>query len=102
MAWKKTEAARQRDAAVYDTPEYRRNRKLAMKRDQWRCQLRFTGCAGAASQCDHIIQPDQGGGHGLANLRAVCKPCHAKRTAQQSNAHSGSRADPQPQPRTAW
>ena len=102
MAWSKTAADRQRDAAVYDNPIYRRNRPLAMKRDQWRCQLRLTGCIGAASQCDHIIQPDQGGGHGLGNLRAVCKTCHGKRTAQQSNTGTGSRADPQPQPRTAW
>ena len=102
MAWSKTAADRQRDAAVYDSPEYRRNRPLAMKRDRWRCQLRLPGCAGAASQCDHIIQPDNGGGHGLANLRAVCKPCHAKRTAQQSNTGGSGKTDPQPQPRTAW
>ena len=73
-----------------------------MKRDNWRCQLRLPGCITAASQCDHIIQPDQGGGNGVANLRAVCKPCHAKRTAQQSNAGSSGKADPSPQPRTAW
>ena len=102
MAWSKTAADRQRDAAVYDNPEYRRNRPLAMRRDRWRCQLRLPGCVGAASQCDHITQPDQGGGHGLGNLRAVCKTCHGKRTAQQSNTGTGSRADPQPQPRTAW
>jgi 5-methylcytosine-specific restriction enzyme A len=100
--WKKTAADRQRDAAVYDNPEYRRNRPLAMKRDRWRCQLRYTGCAGAASQCDHITQPGQGGGHDLVNLRAVCKPCHATRSAQQGNTGTKAAADPQPQPRTAW
>ena len=102
MPWTKTPGDRARDAKIYDSPESRRNRPLAMKRDQWRCQLRLTGCIGAASQCDHIVQPDQGGGHGLGNLRAVCKRCHGKRTAQQSNTGNGSRADPPPQPRTAW
>lgn len=102
MAWTKTAADRQRDAQTYDNPEYRRNRQLAMKRDQWRCQLRLPGCITAARECDHIIQPDQGGGHSLANLRAVCRPCHGKRTAQQSNTGSGARPDPQPQPRTNW
>lgn len=99
MAWNKTAADRQRDAQTYDNPEYRRNRPLAMKRDQWRCQLRLPGCAMAARECDHIIQ---GGGHSLANLRAVCKPCHAKRTAGQSNTGTSSKTDPRPQPRTAW
>jgi len=102
VAWQKTADDRKRDTQVYDNPEYRRNRPLAMKRDQWRCQLRLPGCAGAASQCDHIVQPGQGGGHGLGNLRAVCKPCHAKRTADQSNTGAKAAADPQPQPRTAW
>lgn len=102
MTWRKTAADRQRDAQVYDNPEYRHNRPLAMKRDQWRCQLRLAGCAGAASQCDHIIQPSQGGTHQLANLRAVCKPCHARRTAQQSNTGTKAAGDPQPQPRTNW
>ncbi len=116
MPWTKTPADRARDAKTYDNPEYRRNRPLAMKRDRWRCQLRyraectcsnpdcrrFHGCISAARECDHIVQPRDGGGHGLANLRAACKPCHGKRTAQQSNTGTGSRADPQPQPRTAW
>ena len=103
MAWRKTPADRQRDAKTYDNPEYRRNRPLAMKRDRWQCQLRLPGCAGAASQCDHITQPEHGGGHSLANLRAVCKACHATRSARQGNdAKSGSRPDPQPQPRTTW
>lgn len=102
MTWEKTAADRKRDAQVYDNPEYRRNRPLAMKRDQWRCQLRLSGCAQAASQCDHIVQPSHGGGHGLDNLRAVCKPCHAVITARQSNGGTKVAGDPKPQPRTTW
>lgn len=105
MAWKKTPASRKQDAAVYDNPEYRRNRPLAMKRDRWRCQLRYPGCTLAASQCDHIIRPEDGGGHELANLRAVCKTCHAKRTAEQGNEARRGRpknADPAPTSRIIY
>jgi 5-methylcytosine-specific restriction endonuclease McrA len=103
VAWNKTQADRERDARVYDSPEYRRNRPLAMKRDRWRCQLKIPGtCIGAASQCDHRIQPSEGGGHDLGNLRAACKPCHAKRTAGQSRAGTKAAGDPEPQPRTDW
>jgi 5-methylcytosine-specific restriction endonuclease McrA len=40
-------------------------------------------CLGRASQGDHIVQPEAGGGNDLANLRAVCVRCHARRTGRQ-------------------
>ena len=103
MAWKKTAADRKRDTAVYQDPEYRRNRPLAMQRDKWRCQLRYEGCAGAASQCDHKKSAAEGGTSELSNLQAVCKPCHGKRTARQGGGfRAGQQADPEPRPRTGW
>ena len=74
-----------------------------MRRAQWRCELRMDGCAGAASECDHIVAVAEGGGDDLANLRAACKPCHARRTAQQGGGfRHGRQADPDFQPRTKW
>lgn len=105
MPWKKTDADRRRDAQTYDSAEYRRNRPIAMRRDKWRCQLRYQGCTGTASQCDHIIRPEDGGSNDLANLRAVCKTCHGKRTAEQGNeARKGKpkNADPAPTSRIIW
>jgi 5-methylcytosine-specific restriction endonuclease McrA len=58
--------------------------RQVLKRDGYRCQLRFGDiCIGKASQVDHIVQPEAGGGSDLANLRAVCRPCHARRTGRQ-------------------
>jgi 5-methylcytosine-specific restriction protein A len=61
-----------------------RIRLEVLKRDDYQCQLRFADtCVGRASQVDHIVQPEAGGGSDLANLRAVCRPCHARRTGRQ-------------------
>jgi 5-methylcytosine-specific restriction endonuclease McrA len=104
MPWANDRQARRRSDAAYGSPEYRRNRTAAMRRDNWRCQLRLPGCAGAASQCDHIIGVAEGGTHALANLQAVCRPCHDRKTAQQGRGYRTGRTarDPAPRPRTAW
>lgn len=96
MPW---ESAR-RDPA-YNTSAWRHAREACMRRANWKCELRYDGCQGAASQADHI--------YGLANdpkhehLRAVCKSCHGKRTSQQGRgARAGHETDPEPRPRTDW
>jgi 5-methylcytosine-specific restriction protein A len=59
-------------------------RKQVLVRDGYQCQLRYTDiCVGRASQVDHIVQPEAGGTSDLANLRAVCVRCHARRTGRQ-------------------
>jgi len=59
-------------------------RKRVLERDGYQCQLRYADiCLGKASQVDHIVQPEAGGGSDLANLRAVCVRCHARRTGRQ-------------------
>jgi 5-methylcytosine-specific restriction protein A len=58
--------------------------RRVLERDGYQCQLRYADiCVGKASQVDHIIQPEAGGGSDLANLRAVCVRCHARRTGRQ-------------------
>jgi 5-methylcytosine-specific restriction endonuclease McrA len=48
-------------------------RKQVLVRDGYLCQLRYADiCIGRASQVDHIVQPEAGGGNDLPNLRAVC------------------------------
>ena len=59
-------------------------RKRVLEGDGYQCQLNYADiCLGRASQVDHIVQPEAGGGSDLANLRAVCVRCHARRTGQQ-------------------
>lgn len=58
--------------------------KQVLLRDGYQCQLRYPViCIGKATECDHIIQPAVGGTDALENLRAVCRPCHARRTGRQ-------------------
>ena len=59
-------------------------RKQVLVRDDYQCQLRYADiCVGRASQVDHIVQPEAGGTSDPSNLRAVCRPCHARRTGRQ-------------------
>jgi 5-methylcytosine-specific restriction enzyme A len=64
-----------------DWPERRRR---VLERDGYTCQLRYPDiCISRASQVDHIVQPEAGGTNDMSNLRAVCRPCHARRTGRQ-------------------
>jgi 5-methylcytosine-specific restriction protein A len=68
-------------------------RKQMLVRDGYRCQLRYADiCVGRASQVDHIVQPEAGGGSDLANLRAVCLRCHARRMGRQGALATQRRA----------
>jgi 5-methylcytosine-specific restriction enzyme A len=75
-------------------------RKKVLERDGYKCQLRYADiCVGRASQVDHIVQPEAGGGSDLANLRAVCVRCHARRTGRQGALAKQRRAAQRKHPR---
>ena len=58
--------------------------KRVLERDGYECQLRYPDiCTGRAREVDHIVQPAAGGTDDLENLRAVCTPCHRRRTGRQ-------------------
>lgn len=98
MPWANDPDARRKSDATYGTPEYRRARLACLKAARWKCQIRLEGCQGAASQADHVDQAANDPHH--QNLRAACRSCHAKVTADQGNR--AKRHDPAPQPRTKW
>ena len=58
-----------------------KQRRLALERDEYVCQLRLAGCLIAATEADHIHPRGKGGTHDLANIRSVCSSCHKKRRA---------------------
>jgi len=70
-----------------------RIRASILTRDGHACQLRYpdtwetrhgpASCAGVATEVDHIGRPDD---HTPQNLRAVCRPCHTRRTQAQARA----------------
>lgn len=107
MTWEKSREDRQRDARNYG-PGYRRNRSLALRRAGGRCEWIAGGrrCGSKDRvQVDHIIPVSQGGGHGLGNLRCLCRAHHLAKTAQEGKGYRRGRmpeADPPCRPRTNW
>lgn len=70
---------------VYDGP-WKQVRKLVLARDRYLCQLKRPGCTHAASQVDHIIEPDQGGSwYDPRNLQAACRACNASKGGEHGN-----------------
>jgi hypothetical protein len=103
VPWANSPEDRAHTARTYGA-KWRKARNAAMRRANWRCEIRLEGCQGAASSVDHIDQAASDPEH--RNLRAACASCHAKVTAQQGGGYripaNRSGADPQPTPRTAW
>ena len=48
------------------------------------CRLRLAGCTTYSTQVDHIVPKSRGGTDERGNLRAVCKPCHQRKTQDES------------------
>lgn len=61
------------------TAQYRRNRPLALERDDHQCQLQLEGCDVTATTADHVIPRISGGTDELDNLQAACKHCNSKK-----------------------
>jgi 5-methylcytosine-specific restriction enzyme A len=109
VAWHKTADDRRRDAETYGSPEYRRNRQAALKRAGGRCELLEDGrrCGSRDRvQVDHIIPVSRHGTHHLDNLRALCRPHHDAKTAQEGGGYRrrnrAPESDPPLQVRTQW
>jgi 5-methylcytosine-specific restriction endonuclease McrA len=109
MPWQNDPEKRRRDARVYG-PEYKRNRAIAWRRADGRCEWLIDGrrCR-SADRCevDHIVPTTQGGGPGHENLRVLCKPHHNAKTAQEGGGYRSRRGksgegDPPVQERTKW
>jgi 5-methylcytosine-specific restriction endonuclease McrA len=58
----------------YRTPEFRRNRALAIARARGRCE-RCGHPHGPGKQVDHVKAIRDGGGDGLENLMVLCPNC---------------------------
>lgn len=110
MPWRNDRAARRQSDATYNDPEYRRNRPIAWRRADGRCEQLVDGRrCGSRKRCqvDHIIPVSQHGTHHLDNLRVLCKPHHDEKTAQEGGGYRrrgrrGPEADPPLQGRTNW
>lgn len=71
---------RKRTPRVYDDPEYRRNRPIALERAGDRCEAVDRGLRCPVTvelSVDHIRAAALGGGHELPNLQVLCQ-AHAR------------------------
>src|SRR5204863_7980444 len=104
MPWASRDRVTKRRADARYGAAWRRARLAALQRARWRCELRLPGCAGAATEVDHIDGAEADPNH--ERLRAVCSPCHRNRTAEQAHGArwggGASAKDPDCTPRTAW
>jgi 5-methylcytosine-specific restriction endonuclease McrA len=98
MAWENSPEKRARDAEHYRHPEYVRNRPLALRRANGRCEK----CGRRARlQVDHKTPLAILVDHSLANLWGLCGTCHSAKTAADSHAARQAKR-PAPRPRTQW
>lgn len=103
MAWSNSQ--RTASAKITATAEWRRKVKATLRRDGYECQLRTRGvCIGEASEVDKIESAAEIEARGGTpreimrddNLRAVCVPCHRRRTGQQGAAASAKKRAERP------
>lgn len=64
--------------------DWDRIRTRILRRDGHRCQL--DRCGQPARQVDHITPAHLGGTDHDTNLRAICDPCHALKSAREGRA----------------
>lgn len=76
MPWEKSD---RRARLPKDWPAIRQR---ILRRDGYRCRL----CGAPASDVDHI---ERGDNHDPSNLRALCKPCHTRKSAEEGRQAQG-------------
>jgi 5-methylcytosine-specific restriction protein A len=54
------------------------------------CELRYEGCQRVAVDVDHTVPLRAGGRSVWANCTAVCRPCHARKTAEDRERYSNA------------
>ncbi|WP_218020900.1 HNH endonuclease [Nocardia crassostreae] len=63
-------------------PDWPRLRSTILRRDGYRCRIGGPCCLGTATDVDHI---HRGNDHSLANLRAACRRCHARKSSAEGH-----------------
>lgn len=72
-------ASHANSSRIYDTKRWKVMRFVVLNGNPW-CQT--PGCLALATDVDHIVAIRHGGEPwDYANLQALCRPCHARKTA---------------------
>lgn len=65
--------------------QWEKLRMQVLKRDERLCQVCFkAGRIKLATEVDHVVPKGKGGTDSLANLQAICGPCHSAKTLLDS------------------
>lgn len=67
------------------TPQHRAQRLRILARDNHQCQLRYSCCIGRANEMDHEGNHASGGSDADANMQAVCRPCHLRKSSAEGH-----------------
>lgn len=70
-------------------------RPAILERDGFVCQIRLPGCAGRATEVDHIEPTDD---HSPANLQAACSDCNAEKNYRERPRVAPLYRDPEAHP----
>lgn len=78
---------RDESGKIYHKPRWKKLRHAVMNRDKWVCQeCRKQGRWTTAHAVDHITPLAEGGSEwDTENLQALCRSCHARKTAREGN-----------------
>lgn len=71
-------------------------RLTVLRRDGWKCQLRYDGCLTAATEVDHIHRGDD---HRPVNLQGACARCHALKSSREGHEARAKRRQLRRRPR---
>lgn len=64
---------------------------LAIRRQVLQEERACAFCGAPSVTVDHIVPVSRGGSHARENLRALCKPCHDRRSRAQTIEAAGKR-----------
>ena len=65
--------------------DWQARRLRILRRDRYACQARNASgvkCNAPAREVDHVIAGDD---HSPSNLRAICTPCHARKSSREGH-----------------
>lgn len=69
---------------------WERLREVVLARDSGLCQpCRTAGRLTVATEVDHIVGKDTGGGDEQTNLQSICRPCHKAKSAREGRSRAG-------------
>jgi len=86
VGWRKTIKCKGSESDRGYGTEWRRLRKIILKRDCYLCQVcQSGGIVTPATEVDHIVNKADGGTDAPSNLQSICSRCHQAKTLAEAS-----------------